>query len=62
MKQKSDKKESKKGSKSDAIGIFSSISKEKTSFFEQKDNSWWWTFGIFLLTAGFVAIWAVTTF
>ena len=62
MKEKSNTKTSKLDANKDSIGIFTAIDKEQTSFFEKPDNSWWWTYAIFLLCAGFTAIWAINTF
>lgn len=52
----------KKREKTDTIGIFNAIDKEETSFFEKHDNSWWWTFALFLFLICVTAIWAYTTF
>ncbi len=62
MKQKRLNRKEKKVANADSIGIFNAISKKEKSFFEKENNSWWWTLALLLMTAGFVAIWAFTTF
>ena len=57
-----EKTKSKRNEKTDTIGIFNAISKEKASFFEKKDNSWWWTFALFIFLLCLIGIWSYTTF
>lgn len=57
-----EKTKNKSKEKTGAIGIFDSISKNETSFFEKQDNSWWWTLAILFFLIGLACIWAYTTF
>ena len=62
MNKKTQTKAGNKGKTKKDIGIFNSFDKEETPFFEQPDNSWWWTYTLFLIILGLISIWALATF